>query len=124
MAADLWSWTGVPGLLVAALMVGVVLWSLVTLLAARRAAALAVFLAVSGLWNIAFSPIASSLGDVMLSLAVLWVMTPARVDGAAPATPGARAAAAHALRVGAGRTAGRPGRRGRRGGPGGRRVPA
>ena len=68
VAADLWSVTGVVGLLLAAFVVVMVIWGLSSSLAVGCADALMVFAAITLLWDIAFSPLNSAVPDIVLGL--------------------------------------------------------
>ncbi len=73
MIADFWSNFGVGGLLLAAVVAGVLLAGFLSSLSRRQASPLAAFLVVANMWNLAFQPIYSSLPSLALALGVvLW----------------------------------------------------
>lgn len=70
MFGDLWASFGIPGLVFTLLVVVVMFRSLSRCLARRTGDCLVIFLAVWSLWNVGFSPLASSASVLMLAMAL------------------------------------------------------
>lgn len=73
VVADLWSAFGIPGLLLAGTIMGLVTWSLATLVARREASGLVLYLGVLTLWNLLFGPIYSAMPSLALTLGLVLV---------------------------------------------------
>ena len=71
IVADLWSNFGLVGIVLGALMVGIVVRSLATSLAGGRPPAIVIFLCLIGLWWLAFGPIYTNLQDVAIIIGVV-----------------------------------------------------
>ncbi len=71
ITADLWSRWGVVGILLAILIVAIVVNAALSLLQARAADSALLFLTLSALWNMGFSPIYSDLPQIALALGLL-----------------------------------------------------
>jgi hypothetical protein len=71
VAADLWSNFGLVGLLLGAVIALTILLSLTARMADRKASALVLFLALTALWDVAFSPLYSGLPDLTPALGLL-----------------------------------------------------
>ncbi|GAA1732224.1 hypothetical protein GCM10009809_29650 [Isoptericola hypogeus] len=74
LAGDLWAWCGLPGLLLAVTLAVLLVLHLVRRLNSRTLSALLTFLVVKSLWNIFFSPFASSLTVLVIALGLLLVV--------------------------------------------------
>lgn len=83
LVADLWSQLGIPGALLAAVLLVVTVWSLASLVARRRAPGLTIYLTCLLLWNFAFGPVLSSMPSLVLGLGLL--LMPRAAPGSAPA---------------------------------------
>lgn len=77
---DLWARSGLAGLLLAAVLLVVLAWGVVTRVADRRASGLLLFATVNALWNLFFSPVLTSMPMLVLALGLLAVL-PAREAG-------------------------------------------
>jgi len=88
VVGDLWAQAGLAGLLLAAVLLVVIAWGVVTRVADRRASGLLLFAAANALWNLFFSPVLTSMPMLVLTLGLLAVL-PARDAGpdARPAPP-------------------------------------
>lgn len=94
VAGDLWAAFGLPGLAFAVLSVVLVIRTLGRTLADLTATGLTVFLCISTLWNMLFSPIYGSLPTLVLTLGlVLLPRTPVEPPGAPPSRGRRRARA-------------------------------
>jgi hypothetical protein len=76
VAADVWTTLGLPGLLLALTVVAVMLRYLGHGMAYRSGTAIGYFLAIRVLWDLGFSPLYSSLPDLMLGIAVVAMLRP------------------------------------------------
>lgn len=85
LVADLWAGFGLPGLVLALALIGLVVWSVATAIARRTASALVIYLTCLTAWNFAFGPIYSSLPSLALTLGIVLVARPSAAD----AVPGA-----------------------------------
>lgn len=71
VTGDLWSWFGMPGLVLVALMLMLLLRWVFVAVAVRGADGLILFLAVYGLWNLLFSPFFSAVTILGLALGMM-----------------------------------------------------
>lgn len=68
---DMWAWMGIAGIVAACAISAVILLGITQRVVRREAAGVALFAAVSMLWNLCFSPLNSSLPLMIVALALL-----------------------------------------------------
>lgn len=71
VAGDLWIWYGVPGALLAVLVALVVGRALVRHVAGTTLGAVACFVGIRAIWDLAFSPLTTSVPNLLIAVAVL-----------------------------------------------------
>lgn len=91
VVGGLWAHSGLAGVLLAAVVAGVVTWGVATRIAERTASGLLLFAAANTLWNLFFSPVLTSVPTLVLTLGLL-AATRAH-GGDAPAPPPTRTGA-------------------------------
>ena len=68
---DLWAWCGIPGLVLAVVLLIFLVARTAVLTTARAASALLLFLGVKSVWNLLFAPLESALTVLVLAVALL-----------------------------------------------------
>ena len=72
---DFWAWYGIPGLVLALLLVAFFVSRVSVLVTARSASALVLFLVIKMMWDLMFSPAETSLTTLVLGMALLAPLT-------------------------------------------------
>jgi hypothetical protein len=74
VVADLWALSGPAGLLLSAVIMFALAWSLSGEILARAANGLTLFVALVAVWDLAFGPLYSNLRDVMLAMGLVLML--------------------------------------------------
>lgn len=91
---DLWAHFGIPGLLLAVVLLVLLVWGLAAAIAGNRASGVVVFLAVNAVWTILFGPLYGATRMVILVMGLILVrrssheLTPGGRAPLAPTVPG------------------------------------
>jgi hypothetical protein len=78
---DFWAWYGIPGLVLAVLLVAFFVSRVSVVVTARSGSALVLFLVIKAMWDLMFSPAETSLTTLVLGIALL---APLRTPGPEP----------------------------------------